>query len=329
MFRVMSLLKKACYIVLIIFLVLSLGCTTKKYKDRYDENYRTGTRGIEMRFAKNSPPLRIYDDEELHVIVELRNKGATDVSGGNNRVYLSGFDSNIITGIPTTGVPIEDLEGKSIYNPEGELYTIVEFKGNIRDLGSRNIDALDQDLLVTACYEYKTILAEAVCIDPDPYSVSSEEKVCTPRDISTGSQGAPIAVTRVEVDAMTGKTRFKIWIKNVGGGLVFKPGFEYLDKCNPYSPYKLDYNDIDFVRVDDVKVGGISIKSTCKPLDNYGHIKLLPTRSSKGASRTGVGYMICELDGVSGPPYKTPITVVLSYNYRDSIQKRVRLLRKP
>ena len=66
--------------------MLLSGCGPATDRYRYDENYRTGTRGLEMEFGRNSPPAKLYDDEELRVIIELRNRGATDIHGYNSRI---------------------------------------------------------------------------------------------------------------------------------------------------------------------------------------------------------------------------------------------------
>lgn len=315
--------------VLISLVLVSVGCTTREGEGG-EENFRVGTRGLEMRFGVNSPPPRLYDDEDFRVIIELYNEGATDISGGNNRIYLSGFDSSIITGISTYGATIQDLEGKSMYNPQGD-YDVVEINGYVRDLKSRNIDTLDQDLLVTACYNYETIAAPVVCIDPDPYSVTKEEKVCDANYVVdfVGTQAAPVAVTNVQVEPAPKRTQFKIYVKNVGVGTVIKPGFGYLDRCNPYDPVGLDYNDVDYVRVDEVKVGDMSIKGSCKPLENDMLRLQSYSQSPKGASSAAIGYMICELDGITGPAYTTPLRIKLSYGYRDSIVERVKLIQTP
>ena len=50
-----------------------------------------------------------------------------------------------------------------------------------------------------------------VCIDPDPYSVVQEQKVCNIGDVSvSGGQGAPIAVTRIEEEVGSDKIYFRI-----------------------------------------------------------------------------------------------------------------------
>ena len=74
-----------------------------------------------------------------------------------------------------------------------------------------------------------------------------------------GTQGAPIAVTSVDVDAAPRVTRLRIQISNVGGGTVFKSGGDYLSKCSPYHSAGLRYNDVDYVTLSKgYKPGGVN-----------------------------------------------------------------------
>lgn len=134
-----------------------------------------------------------------------------------------------------------------------------------------------------------------------------------------GSQGAPVAINDVAVEAQPGKTRFKIFVSNVGGGDVLRDGADTLDRCSPYDATGLDYDDVDYVHVDEVVLGDASITGTCRPLEN-GFLRL---RTS------GSGFMICEVDGLTGPAYKTPLRVTLSYNYRDTISKYIKIIQTP
>ena len=278
----------------------------------------SGSEGVVIRFLPNYPPQQIYDTQPFDVMVEVRNRGAADVNPAKGNVYLSGFDPAMIPGIPTTGAQLPTIEGKTEFNPEGG-YETVEFKSALRALGVKEIDKYSAPLQATACYLYYTVASENVCIDPDPYSVTGERKVCTPTSVGFGTQGAPIAVTSVDVDAAPRTTRFKISIANVGGGVVFKPGGNTLSKCSPYSMNPLEYNEINHVMVTKVEVSGRQITSTCKP--EGGFIRLDPA---------GRGELFCEFSGIPGSSaYATPLIVELDYGYKSSVIRNVDILRTP
>jgi hypothetical protein len=317
--------------ILVVIIILFLSSCASDSRRPGDEHFRTGSEGLVMRFIPNSPPAKIYDEDILSALIEIHNAGATDVSGGNNRLYISGFDPSLITGVDMHGIIIEDLDGKDFDFPDGG-YTTIHFEGSLRDLRSRNVEVYEPTLLITACYEYETIANPEVCIDGDPYAVTSEEKVCSAGSSKgAGTQGAPIAVSSVATEPTRGKSRFKITINNVGGGCVFKDGWDVLDRCNPYDGAQLSMDDINYVRVDEVKVGDTDITSSCKPLQN-GYLRIKDNgecTNVPGGAAQGSGYMICELGGITEPAYTTPLRIKLSYNYRDSITKRIKIVQTP
>ncbi len=301
-------------VIIVLFLVFLMACAGRKAAQQAQPTeFRSGTQGIYMQFVTNLPPPKVFDREPLNVMIQVENRGTAPVGmAGLDRIYLSGFDNNIITNIPMDGVDIPPMEGRGPYMPQGGIDT-VSFMGRIQPLGSRRIDKYQPTLLATACYRYETIASAQVCIDPNPYAPTSAAKVCTPSTVGTGSQGAPIAVTSVEVTPSPEKTRFKISISNVGGGDVFRAGARYLGSCSPYSG-GLGFNEIDFVRVTDVIISGQPIKDTCKPLDKEGHVRLT----------NGQAQLFCEFNAPPGQSaFLTPLEILLEYGYRYSIFRQV------
>ncbi|MEM3154933.1 MAG: hypothetical protein QW165_05235 [Candidatus Woesearchaeota archaeon] len=300
-------------VVILFFLVFLMACARRAAQEPQPQEFRSGTQGLYLQFVPNLPPPRVFDREPLNVMIQVENRGTAPVGmTGLDRIYLSGFDTNIITGIPIDGVDVPPMEGRGPYMPQGGIDT-VSFMGRIQSLGARRIDKYQPTLLVTACYHYETIASAQVCIDPNPYAPVSVAKVCTPSTVGTGSQGAPIAVTSVEVAAAPEKTRFKINIANVGGGDVFRVGARYLVACSPYAG-GLGFNEIDFLRVADVRISGRSIKDSCKPLDRESHIRLTNGQAS----------LFCEFDAPPGQSaFLTPLEILLDYGYRQSIFRQI------
>src|SRR3989344_6285517 len=302
--------------VIVLFVVL-LSCT--QFNRGTEQNqpttgYRTGSQGLLITFLPNLPPPRVFDRDPFNVVLQVENLGTGRVGNGLDRLYISGFDHNLITGIGTDGIPLPLLEGRTQYINRGGLDTL-SYRGTIRSLTEKRIDKYQPLILATACYHYETIANAQVCVDPDPYAPTSTARVCTPTAVGTGSQGAPVAVTNVQVDAAPGKTRFTINIQNVGGGSVFRTGNQYLAKCSPYNP-GLAFDELDFVQLADVMISDTSIKASCKPLDRDSHIRLT----------NGNGQIFCELSAPQGQtPYLTPLNVVLRYGYRQTIAKPVEI----
>lgn len=301
------------YWVAILLCLLLISCQTRD--ERTNVNFRTGSQGLVLRFLPNLPPVRMYDDQDFNAVVEVWNAGASTV-GGTDRLYISGFDPSILTGVTTFGQPIEEMEGKTLYNLQG-TQSYVDFKAIPIRLRSRNIDRYPFTMLATACYQYRTIASQNVCVDPDPFSPTAKEKVCMAAPVSYGTQGAPIAVTTVDVEPSPGRVRFTIRVSNVGGGAVFQPGPQYLQKCSPYDSKGLEFGEIDMVRVNDVFVSGVSILPTCKSLDQGNLLRLF----------NGQGQFICELRAPrANPAIVTPLNVELEYGYRNTIATPVEVL---
>ncbi|MBI2657061.1 hypothetical protein HYX08_00015 [Candidatus Woesearchaeota archaeon] len=332
--------QKNLILALLLALLLVSGCKSKKGSDKSLEEMRVGTEGITMNFIQNAPPDKIHVEkdapEELNsfeVVMEMRNKGAypqpDEGAAPLGRVYLSGYDPNIISFKESNVQEFNDksLEGKSSINPNGGL-DIASFKGTV-NVENINVDKYEPTLLASACYFYQTVAGPSVCIDPNPYSVTNERKVCQVQDITLSSQGAPIAVTRIDEEAFARKTQFKITVKNVGGGEALK--FESIEsnKCSP-SGEKILREDIDKVYLKEVKAGSKSLK--CGPFTNSADGSV---RREEGEVRliNGEGYIICELlleeygDQVK-TAFVTPMTIKLQYGYRNSIEKKIQIKRE-
>ena len=305
-------MKKAALITLLILLV---ACQPQSgTQPQQPQDFRTGTQAISLEFLSNLPPNRLFDRDPFNVVVQVENKGTSKIGGGSDRIYLSGFDHNIITGIGTDGKAIPILDGRGPYLPRGG-FDMLDWKGTVLALTDKRIDKYQPTILATACYNYETVASGQACIDPNPFAAASIEKICTPTTVGLGSQGAPIAVSSISVEPAPGRTRFVISISNAGGGNVFKNGAQFLSKCSPYGS-GLGYDEIDYVQVADVTLSGISIRQSCKPLDSTGHLRL----------SNGQAQLFCELSNIQGQsPYMTPINVILRYGYRQSISKQVEI----
>lgn len=302
----------------IVLVLLVAGCAGFQGKSKTQaegllREFRAGTQGVQLNFVNNLPPFRNFDVDPFMTVVEIFNRGAAEVGTAGDRVYLSGFDPGIISGIPTTGEQIPQIEGKNQFNLDGGFDT-VSFRGTVRRLTS---DRYPVKLVATACYNYETIASQNICVDPDPFSVT-KSKVCVPQTVSTGSQGAPIAVTSVELEPRPRKTVFKINLANSGGGDVFRFGTGALQRCSPYDPQGLQFDEVDYVQLADVEVSGQSIRQGCKPLDQ-GHLRLT----------NGKGVVYCEFTPTSGSAFVTPLTVTLRYGYRTQIFKDIEIWKTP
>jgi len=274
------------------------------------QDFRFGTEGLSMSFMPNLPPPRVFENQPLTIMLRVENRGTFSLRQGDAQIYLSGFDTRIITGIPGTGKSVPPLEGRSQYVPQGG-FDVVTFDSTIASLTGLRADKFDAPLVAKACYKYETQAGGQVCIDPVPFTASRTQKVCTPGVVSLGSQGAPIAVSAIGVEANPGRTRFAITVQNVGGGDVFLQ--KDMAKCSPSSG-GFSYTDIDAVELVDVSVAGTSVKQSCRPVNNN-IVRLV----------NGQATIYCELPTQGQQAYVSSMNVYLRYGYSQSVSTRVEI----
>jgi len=300
-------------LIVVFLLVAGQACPRGGREDVVESRYRVGSEGLVLDFMRNMPPTKIYDLDELRIGVEISNRGAyPDSAGGKDlvgKLYLRGFDPNYIVFDEGDWQEIDRrLFGKDQYNPEGG-YELISFTSSTIELPGC-IESYRPTLLATACYEYQTIANPVVCIDPNPYSTEVRERVCTIHDVSLGSQGAPVAVTRVEEAVMKDKIQFKIYVQNVGGGLVVD--IDQLNSC----PGNLDYTNLNKVDFSG-EISGEALFD-CRP-DDY-EIDLYDNS----------GFIICYASKpASGDAYETPLKIQLDYGYMSSISRQVEIVKTP
>jgi len=303
--------------VLILLIIVSTGCTG--IRRRPDENqlpdeiYK-GTEGIKMSFVKNMPQAKLYDASTLSILLELENKGTSDLSGTKCKLYLSGVDKNIVRGLEDEKLCSSSLEARSILNPEGG-YNTQEFSSDNIQLPDY-LDSLPQTILITSCYEYTTIASPIICIDPHLYEIGPVERACIVKNVPmSGGQGAPIAVTDVNVE-MASKTQvaFNIKIANVGEGTALYRGANVFSDC----PNSIDPKDYNIIAYDVEMTNGQ--KLSCSP-------------EMSGDQRTrlvnGKGSIYCTFRISGDSAYPTPLRIILDYNYMESISKNIEIIKTP
>ena len=325
--RCMSVVR--LFVILSIFILAFSGCTISDIRGsggsskggssgKMGFDPYTGTGGLEMSFAPGTPPPIVYANanDEIPLIIELRNKGAEPIRQGAIQLFMTGFDPNIVHGLSTApmAAPVNsDLPPVSEFNSEGG-FDVFGSKGefSIRDVYlPPATDHYTPTLNLIACYPYATHASATICIDPDPYSIEQESKICQVNDISlSGGQGAPLVVTKIEHEIVPGqKMMFKIHVENKGNGrVVSDPSFS----CEK----TLEYNEIDSIDVLNTNIivgaGSISVDSV-KPEK----LKLV----------NGKGVIYAEAQPAFGQDreYTTPIQVNLYYGYKTSITQQLNI----
>jgi hypothetical protein len=310
-----------CLVLIIISLFL-VGCEGMRRPgatrpEDVEEDVHHGTRGLRMEFARNLPPPKMFDTDALTIMVEMENRGSSDLTGTKCYLHLAGFDQFIFPGLGRYPQECGMLEERSIYNPDGgfdnQQFSLPQYSIFLPE----GIDSLKQRFVAHACYYYETKARPIVCLNPRLYDIRAAEEACIVKDVSmAGGQGAPIAVSNVEVYMMKDKVMFTIHVSNSGGGAVFDRHASRINKC----PYLLGYEDLDVVdyRVDIESAGAYLID--CKPQI---------TGQNKVRLNNGKAKIICTFGVTGNTAFTTPLKVDLYYNYLDSISKEVEVIKTP
>lgn len=226
----MTYMRKIIFVLILAFLIScgAAGCVTRP--GPVDIDIYKGSDGIVMEFLPNAPPNSAFEDSEFQIAVEISNEGAYDVIDGYlvlnlELAYMELFDwewEEPITTISNNQANF-DLEGKSEFNVFGE-------RGIIRArIGTKSIEELIEShtttVSLTTCYGYKTKANPSLCIDPDIFDLR-KNKACTVKDVSLQDQGAPVAVTKIEVKMIGHEDKiepqFLIYIVNKGNGQIIE-----------------------------------------------------------------------------------------------------------
>lgn len=290
-------------------LIISLlyGCTSPNNNSPVtDTKVYQGTGGLDIEFLKDSPPNEVYEQETFQVVAMLKNKGAYEIKNG--QIVLTYEKDYIASNIDKINFA---LDGKTIYTPQDDE------KINSFYLNTKEIPAMSQTfssiILLTACYDYATILQTEVCIDTDPHETKTIEKACKSESRSFSGQGSPIEVERVEPKMISTQNgilpQFKIYLQNSGDGEVISK-----NKINEICGFgNIEKSDINGVTLKEIRFSKYSKKNddiSCLPQ----FIKLVD----------GQDYFVCTLneDKVIDSETSTFLTdLYLEFDYGYTITK--------
>ncbi len=275
---------------------------------------QSGTQGIVIRPVQNYPPDLIYDKNELTVMLDIDNKGNFPLLPQDCFVEITGMDKNIIKGGTYTKSCSEGsnfpLEGKTVYNTNGGTNQLLF---QFTDVAlPPNVFEYNPTLNFVSCYKYHTTANPVVCLDPLFYQVTPQQKNCIPKAVSMGGgQGAPVGITYVGVQMIGAKAVFEINVQNLATpGRALSPDIE-LQTCGSSS---IQHTDLDKIFYTVTQSNGIHLD--CKP---YQFIRLVNNNAK----------IVCSTPVSGTTAYETPLLIDLDYNFIQSLQKSVKIVRTP
>ncbi|MDO8642941.1 MAG: hypothetical protein Q7R76_05180 [Candidatus Woesearchaeota archaeon] len=292
-----------------------------------------GKTGLEMSFLENLPPAQAFSstpttESIFPVAVKLANKGAADIiegylSVGLEKDYLELKDWNIEgqeafhVGTSSENIAFS-LPGRSALDPVGE-----------EDVVALSVKALPLDtqsqthtstIIMTACYQYETLSAAEVCINPELFTTKPIEKICQHGVTSIRQgQGAPIAITGVETKMLPGPgvsilPQFLITLENVAKGQALNPR-SVAQAC---SSLPLTHDDWNVLALSDLRFSRFSLAHgdfDCSPAP-------LRLRDGKATLRcTLKPNLLRKEEGA----FKTTLFMALEYGYTFSVSKNIQI----
>jgi hypothetical protein len=313
------------FLLVLIVLTLLMGCEVvkpgAKKPEEVEEDVHKGVKGLAMNFARNLPPSKMFDTDALDIVVEMENKGASDLTGNRCWLHLAGYDLSIFPNLWPGPYQCGALEARSIYNPDGGFDTKQFMSPAYSIFLPEGIDYLPQTFVVHGCYEYVTKARPIVCINPRLYDIRAATEACVVQDVAmAGGQGAPVAVTNVKVQMMKDRALFTVTIANSGTGTVLNEQTSLLGDVVHSCPNKLEYQDIDIIRYNiNIDSAGASLLSCSPEMEGQRKVRLVNNQAK----------IICTFAIYGDTAFTTPLKIDLYYNYLDSISKQVEIIKTP
>ncbi|MBN2052210.1 hypothetical protein JW756_01785 [Candidatus Woesearchaeota archaeon] len=323
-----TLLALSSLIFSLIFLLSACGGYNPQPKE---VNYFQGIKGLEMNFWDNSPPEEIYEESTFTTSLLIENRGAFDVLEDRHGVLSIGFDpfyidssgiqgsDRIVVSSNSLIVKGIQLPGKSQYYPTG-MQTFLSIPGfKIRKIIGQREKPTTQ-LSASLCYPYTTTFSGLVCVDLSTAGENLRKQICYQQDLSLSDQGAPVAVSSIEVENQpvgqsVVRPVYVIHIKNKGSGTVLSPTYNPAELERVCSFQDLNRQDFNTIQIE------AYLSDSKQLICNPNPVRLV---EGEGFARCQVG----EEDLVLGHQnYEAPLSIKLDYVYITSLSKELGIKR--
>lgn len=300
-------MRKSIIISLLALAIILAACESNGTTKQYDPY--TGSNGLAMKFEKNNPPDEVYEGQTFNIVINTENQGAESIRDG---VMLLGYEEEVVE--PQEPQQTFSSYGRAEVKDKGEK-KMINFRMKAKKLDPQ-VEVIESLFSVTACYTYRTKFFKEVCMDTDPLKTRTGEKNCAAKDITSSGQGAPVTISKVEVEMTPhedeGKIKpsFKLTIENNAGGTVFNVN-AIQDVC---SSLEIKKEDINTIRVVEARVGQ-DYYLDCKPKREGYDIGYVKLREDESIIRCTYE------DGIdiNTPPFTSPLYIELEYGYSETI----------
>ena len=288
-----------------------------------------GTDGLTLKFFEGAPPESLLANvgsnqkTKVNIGIMIENRGVQDLNCNEQECGYFRIDGGKYIELDKTfknGTLKQALESSNVNSViPGKIWSgsggrvAIETQANLTGPGKTTRSTI----FANVCYPYKTSLSTPICVETAHYSV--ENRVCDLRALSFSSQGAPVAITRIDQDSVIDgdevKPRLGIHVRNVGSGFVIgKEDEELKGACTA----KGDSTEIiGKITVESASLSGKEFDCVNKEVFLHG----------------GVGFFYCVLKVLEGEGFGrnaannlvSPFSITLAYGYRNAESKTVNI----
>lgn len=269
----------------------------------------SGNDGVTINFLDD-----VFDDEYLNpkeddtrqikIGVQVLNEGAVDT---DNILLVLSTEGNVISS--RIRERVLSLFGRArLVAAENNIggRSLVDFDAVVHHVKLPPSGVWNSIIEVAACYPYETRAGQTICINTKHFSLSDIKPLCETKDVKLRTQGAPVAVTRIETilegegaGITSVRPTFRIFIKNVGGGEIIQQG-NYQVACRSEGVGENYY--------DQIRVSG-----------SFGIDALECEQTLRFKRNDQENFVTCESSRsypVQDPVFERQLEVVLSYGYK-------------
>ena len=286
-----------------------------------------GTDGLTLKFFEGAPPESLLAnvgsdpgiETKVNIGIMIENRGVQDLNCSEQECGYFRIDGGKYIKLDETfknGTLKQALESSKVSVIPGKIWygsggrVAIEMQASLENPEKTTRSTI----FANVCYPYKTSLSTPICVETAHYSV--ENRVCDLRALSFSSQGAPVAITRIDQDSVIDgdevKPRLGIHVKNVGGGFVIgKEDEELRGACTAEGD---STEIIGKITVESASLSGKEFDCVNKEVFLHG----------------GVGFFYCVLkeDGFGRDAANnlvSPFYITLAYGYRNAESKTVNI----
>jgi len=214
-------MKKIIFLLLLVSSLLIVSCQETAQRGA-EINYKLGFSDLEISSLGNKEE---YQDQRLELPISIHNTLAYDIE--NVAVSVQGFDTHYVE-LYSSREQLSNLEGKSIFNPEGREERIL-FEGTVKKLLPGASKEL-QNYRVYAYFNSKVEFSPTVCVTSQQAgyvgaAYDTYQGACAfEKEVSySEGQGAPLGITNLELIPRQGRQiELRMRVENKGKGKVGK-----------------------------------------------------------------------------------------------------------